>query len=83
MWTDGSWLELGEVGGAFVWYEEGEAAQTHRHLIFSRRGTIGLGNRKDRRWTYGCRQRSYLEAGTGWKSVGFGMSLTTRPTTRS
>lgn len=62
IWTDGSKLESGGVGGAVTWYEEVELQQA-RLLAFDRRATVGLGARSSSTVrTYQDRERSYLEA---------------------
>ena len=70
IWTDGSSLDSGGVGGAVTGYEE-----AHPPLFFNRRGKVGLGSRMSRTmYTYRDRRRSFLEAGSDWQSICFSMS---------
>ena len=76
VWTDGSRLDRGGVGGAVAWYEEiPHHGLPPSPLLFDRRGALGVGSRVDRTaHTYRDRQRPFRETRSGWRSVGFGMS---------
>lgn len=68
IWTDGSSLVSQGMGGAVAWYEE--VQEEPARLRLHRRGVVGLGTRRVGTFrTYRGRNRS------GWRSVGFGMSI--------
>lgn len=74
IWTYGSRLEGGGVGGGAAWYEKVTASEREGPAVFVKTGFFttrprrkGTGN------IYQDRHRSFERAKSGWRSGGFGM----------